>query len=178
MCPFKAMCPRSTPWQPARCYLQFAGLGAAKSYVTSGQLRALAVTSATREPALPDIPTVGEFVPGYEMSGWLGIGAPRNIRAEIVERLSKEITAGLSDPVVPARLAHSNHVPMPMKSAEFAKFVADETEKLGKCQRLISQLLPLHNRITDFCRQTANTLALSPPSTLDFAQTMNHNSLT
>jgi tripartite-type tricarboxylate transporter receptor subunit TctC len=116
--------------------LQFAGLSAAKPYVTSGQLRALAVASATREHALPDIPTIGEFVPGYAMNGWLGIGAPKNTRAEIVERLSKEITAGLSDPLVQARLAHSSHIPMPMTSTDFRKFVADETEKLGKLVRL------------------------------------------
>jgi tripartite-type tricarboxylate transporter receptor subunit TctC len=116
--------------------LQFAGLGAGKPYITSGQLRALAVGSARREQALPDVPTIGEFVPGYEMSAWLGIGAPKNTRTEIVERLSKEITAGLSDPVVQARLAHSNHIPMPMTSTEFGKFVADETEKLGKLVRL------------------------------------------
>ena len=116
--------------------LQFAGLGAAKPYIASGQLRALAVSSATREQTLPGIPAIGEFIPGYEMSGWLGIGAPRNVRPEIVERLSKEIAAGLADPGVQAGLAHSSHVPMPMTANEFRIFVADQTEKLGKVVKM------------------------------------------
>ena len=74
-------------------------------YIRAGKLRALAVTTATRSEALPDIPTVGEFVPGYEASAWFGIGAPKNTPAEIIDRLNKEINAGLADPKMKARLA-------------------------------------------------------------------------
>jgi tripartite-type tricarboxylate transporter receptor subunit TctC len=111
--------------------LQFSGLGAAMEYVKPGKVRALTVTTATRTEALPDIPTVGEFLPGYAAATWLGIGAPKNTPAEIVERLNKEINAGLADPNLKTRFAELGHVPMPMTSAEFGKFVAAETEKWG-----------------------------------------------
>ena len=74
-------------------------------HIRAGKLRALAVTTATRSEALPDIPTVGEFVPGYEASAWFGIGAPKNTPAEIIDKLNKEINAGLADPKIKARLA-------------------------------------------------------------------------
>jgi tripartite-type tricarboxylate transporter receptor subunit TctC len=104
-------------------------------YVRAGKLRALAVTSATRSELLPDIPTVGEFLPGYEASQWYGIGAPKGTPAEIVERLNREINAGLADPRLKARLADLGGVPMPMNPAAFGTLVADETEKWGKVIR-------------------------------------------
>jgi tripartite-type tricarboxylate transporter receptor subunit TctC len=104
-------------------------------YVRAGKLRALAVTSATRSELLPDIPTVGEFLPGYEASQWYGIGAPKGTPAEIVERLNREINAGLADPRLKARLADLGGVPMPMNPAEFGTLVAAETEKWGKVIR-------------------------------------------
>ncbi|HWF93483.1 MAG TPA: tripartite tricarboxylate transporter substrate binding protein [Xanthobacteraceae bacterium] len=105
------------------------------AYVRAGTLRALAVTSATRSELLPDIPTVGEFLPGYEASQWYGIGAPKSTPPEIVERLNRDINAGLADPKLKARLADLGGVPMPMSPAEFGKLVADETEKWGKVIR-------------------------------------------
>jgi tripartite-type tricarboxylate transporter receptor subunit TctC len=111
---------------------QFAGYGAAKEYVASGKLRALAVTSATRERGLPDVPTIGEFVRGYELTFWTGIGAPRNTSSDIVARLSREITASLSDSSVLAQLSETGHVPMPLAPAAFEKLVADETGRLRK----------------------------------------------
>jgi tripartite-type tricarboxylate transporter receptor subunit TctC len=105
------------------------------AYVRAGKLRALAVTSATRSDLLPDIPAVGEFLPGYEASQWYGIGAPKSTPAEIVERLNREINTGLADPKLKARLADLGGVPMPMSPAEFGKLVADETEKWGKVIR-------------------------------------------
>ena len=84
---------------------------------------------------LPDIPTVGEFVPGYEASGWDGIGAPKNTPAEIIDKLNQEINAVLADPKMKARLADLGAVPMPMTPAEFGKFIAAETEKWGKVIR-------------------------------------------
>jgi tripartite-type tricarboxylate transporter receptor subunit TctC len=104
-------------------------------YVKAGRLRALAVTSATRSAALPDIPTVGEFVPGYEGTAWFGIGAPKNTPIQIVDKLNGEVTAGLADPKIKERLADLGGVQMPMTPAEFGKLIADETEKWGKVVR-------------------------------------------
>jgi len=101
-------------------------------YAKIGKLRALAVTTATRSLALPDIPTVGEFVPGYEASSWHGVGVPKNTPAEIVEKLNKEINVGLTDPKINVRIAGLGGVPMPMLPADFGKLIADETEKWGK----------------------------------------------
>ena len=105
---------------------------AAIEYIRAGRLRALAVTTATRWDALPDIPTVGEFVPDYEASAWWGIGAPRNTTVEIIEKLNKEINAGLADPKIKARLADLGGSPLALSPAEFGKFITDETEKWGK----------------------------------------------
>jgi tripartite-type tricarboxylate transporter receptor subunit TctC len=101
-------------------------------YIRAGRLRALAVTTATRSNALPDIPTVGEFLPGYEASQWYGVGVPKNTPAEIVDKLNEATNAGLADPTIKARLADLGGVPMPMSPAEFGKFIADETEKWAK----------------------------------------------
>jgi len=101
-------------------------------YARTSRLRALAVTTATRSPALPDIPTVGDFVPDYEASSWHGVGVPKDTPAEIVEKLNREINAVLSDPKLKARLADLGGVPMPMTPPEFGKFIADETEKWAK----------------------------------------------
>jgi tripartite-type tricarboxylate transporter receptor subunit TctC len=104
--------------------------------IQSGKLRAIAVTSATGQATLPDIPTVAEFVPGYEASVRYGIGAPRNTPVEIIEKLNKEINEALADPKMKARLADLGAVPMPMTSAEFGSFIADETEKWAKVIRM------------------------------------------
>jgi tripartite-type tricarboxylate transporter receptor subunit TctC len=116
--------------------VNFSGPAAALEYITPGRLRALAVTTTMRSELLPDIPTIGEFVAGYEFNSWQGIGAPRNTPAEVVDKLNKEINAGLADPKVKARLAEMGYTPMPMTAAEFRKFVADETEKLAKVVKL------------------------------------------
>jgi tripartite-type tricarboxylate transporter receptor subunit TctC len=101
-------------------------------YIRTGKLRALAVTSATRSAALPEIPTMGEFVPGYAASGWYGIGAPKNTPTDIIDRLNKEINAALAEPKMKARLVDLGAVPMSMTPAEFGKFIASETGKWGK----------------------------------------------
>jgi tripartite-type tricarboxylate transporter receptor subunit TctC len=101
-------------------------------YIRSGTLRALAVTTAARSEALPDIPTVGEFVPGYEATSWFGVVAPKNTPNEIVDKLNKEINAFVADPNMKARLADLGTVPMPMTPAEFGKVLAEETEKWAK----------------------------------------------
>jgi tripartite-type tricarboxylate transporter receptor subunit TctC len=101
-------------------------------YIRTGKLRALAVTAATRSEALPDIPTVAEFVPGFEGSFWAGVGAPKNTPVEIIGRLNKEINAALADPVLKARFAELGSTVLPTSPAEFANFVADETAKWAK----------------------------------------------
>ena len=101
-------------------------------YVRAGKLRALAVTTATRSGLLSDIPTVSETVPGYEVSQWYGIGAPRNTPSEIIDKLNSEINAAIVNPNLKSRLADLGGMPMPMTIGEFAKFVSDETEKWAK----------------------------------------------
>jgi tripartite-type tricarboxylate transporter receptor subunit TctC len=100
--------------------------------IRAGKLRALAVTTATRSEALPDIPTVGEFVPGYEASTWQGLGAPKNTPVEIVDKLNKEINAGLIDPKVRARFADMGAAPFVGSPSGFGKFMTEETEKWAK----------------------------------------------
>jgi tripartite-type tricarboxylate transporter receptor subunit TctC len=109
---------------------------AALEFIRSGKLRALAVTTATRSEVLPDIPTVSEFVPGYEASQWYGIGAPKDTPPDVVATLNKEINAALADRKLRARLADLGGIPTPMTPADFAKLIADETEKWGKVVRV------------------------------------------
>jgi tripartite-type tricarboxylate transporter receptor subunit TctC len=101
-------------------------------YIRTNKVRALAVTSATRLDALPDVPTVGEFMAGYEASIWYGVGVPRNTPAEIIEKLNNEINASLTDAKLKARFSDLGGVPMSMSAAEFSKHIADETEKWAK----------------------------------------------
>ena len=112
--------------------ITFNPLPSSLNFINTGKLHALAVTSATRQAVLPDVPTVGEFVPGYEGNAWFGIGAPKNTPKEIVDKLNSEINAGLADPKLSARLIDLGGVPMAVTPAEFGKFIADETEKWGK----------------------------------------------
>jgi tripartite-type tricarboxylate transporter receptor subunit TctC len=104
-------------------------------YIRAGRLRALAVTAATRSEVLPGIPTVGEFVPDYEASTWYGVGAPKATPAEIVEKLNKEINAGLADPNMKTRLADLGGTVLAGSPADFGKLIAEETEKWGKVVR-------------------------------------------
>jgi len=105
------------------------------AYIRAGKLRALAVTTATRSELLPEVPSVNEFVPGYEASQWYGIGAPKSTPAEIVAKLNQEINAALADPRLKARFTDLGGVPTPMTPTEFGKLIADETEKWGKVIR-------------------------------------------
>jgi len=104
-------------------------------YIKAGALRALAVTTATRAEALPDIPTVGEFVPGYEASTWFGIVAPTNTPTEIIEKLNNAINAGLADPKIKARLAEMGGMLLAGSPADFGKLIAEETDKWGQVIR-------------------------------------------
>jgi tripartite-type tricarboxylate transporter receptor subunit TctC len=105
------------------------------SHIRAGKVRPLAVTTATRLEVLPDVPTVGDFVPGYEASGWYGIAAPKNTPAEIVVRLNSEVNAALADPRVKASFADVGTAVLPGSPADFGKLLADDTEKWGKVIR-------------------------------------------
>jgi tripartite-type tricarboxylate transporter receptor subunit TctC len=133
--PYRSSAPALTDLLGGQVQMMFSPLPSSIEYVRAGKLRALAVTSAARSAALPDIPTVGDFVPGYEATTFFGIGAPKNTPAEIVDRLNKEINAGLADPGLMARLADLGSMPMPMTPVECGKLVADETEKWAKVIR-------------------------------------------
>jgi tripartite-type tricarboxylate transporter receptor subunit TctC len=115
--------------------LVFSPISQSIGAIRAGQLRALAVTTATRQATLPGTPAVAEFVPGYEASGWYGIGAPRSTPAEITARLGKEINAALAEPKITAQLGDVGAVPMPMTPAEFGQFLATETDKWSKLIR-------------------------------------------
>jgi tripartite-type tricarboxylate transporter receptor subunit TctC len=107
----------------------FAPISSSVEYVRAGNLRALAVTTTKRASALPDVPPLGDFVPGYEMSAWYGIVAPKKTPDEIIDRLNKAINAGLGDPGTTARLSALGSTALPVSPADFGKFIADETEK-------------------------------------------------
>jgi len=110
----------------------------AQEYIKTGKVRGLAVTSATRSEALPDVPTMGEFVPGYEASTWYGVGAPKGTSTELIEKLRKEIDAVVAEPNVKTRLVGLGLQPMSLTSAEFGKFIADQTDKWAKVIRAAS----------------------------------------
>jgi tripartite-type tricarboxylate transporter receptor subunit TctC len=112
--------------------VMFDTLATSIEHIRAGKLRALAVTSATRSEVLPDIPTVSDFVPGYEGTGWQGIGAPRNTPAEIIDKLNKEINAGLADPRMKARIADFGYTVFASSPADFSTFIAAYTEKWAK----------------------------------------------
>ena len=112
-----------------RVQVMFDTLASSIEHIKAGRLRALGLTTATRSPALPDLPTVGEFVPGYAASGWQGIGAPRDTPAAIIEDLNAAIAAGLADPQMKARIAQLGGVALPGSPADFARLVADDTGK-------------------------------------------------
>jgi tripartite-type tricarboxylate transporter receptor subunit TctC len=110
----------------------FDGISSSIEHIRAGKLRALGVSPAVRTEALPDVPTVGEFLPGYEASGWTGIGAPQGTPADIIDLLNREIRAGLADPKINARLADLGNVAYAMSAADFGKLLVAETEKWGK----------------------------------------------
>jgi tripartite-type tricarboxylate transporter receptor subunit TctC len=112
--------------------VMFPSMSSSIEYVRTGKLRALAVTTATRSDALPQVSTVSDFVPGFEATLWTGIGAPKNTPADIVDKLNREINAGLADPTIKARLADLGGTPLVGSPADFGKLIADETEKWAK----------------------------------------------
>jgi tripartite-type tricarboxylate transporter receptor subunit TctC len=133
--PYRGLAPALNNLLGGQVQVTFASMASSIEHVRAGTLRALAVTTATRSEMLPDVPTVGEFVPGYEASTWSGVGAPKATPAEIVEKLNKAVEAALDDPNMKARLVDLGGTPMPMTPADFGKFIADETEKWAKVIR-------------------------------------------
>jgi len=127
--PYRGGGPALTDLIAGQVQVYFPTTASSIGYISAGSLRALAVTAATRAQVLPGIPTVGEFVPGYEASYWNGIGAPKATPAEIVEKLNKEINSGLADPKLKARLADLGGDELALSPAGFGKLIADETEK-------------------------------------------------
>jgi tripartite-type tricarboxylate transporter receptor subunit TctC len=115
--------------------VMFATMPTSIEHLRAGKLRALAVTAATRLDALPNVPTVGDFLPGYEVSAWQGVGAPKNTPAEIIAKLNTEINAGLADPKIKARFADLGGTALVGSPAEFGRLIAQETEKWGKVIR-------------------------------------------
>jgi tripartite-type tricarboxylate transporter receptor subunit TctC len=133
--PYRGGAPALTDLIGGQVQLMFISAGASIEHVRAGKLRPLAISSTTRSEAMPDVPTVSEAVPGYEMSSWFGIGAPRSVPADVIDKLNKEINAGLADPEIKARLADADAAPFIVSPAEFGKFISDETEKWGKVIR-------------------------------------------
>jgi tripartite-type tricarboxylate transporter receptor subunit TctC len=133
--PYRGGAPALTDLLSGQVQVMFATTSLLIEYVRAGSLRGLALTAATRSEALPGIPTVGEYVPGYEAMQWYGIGAPKNTPAGIVDRLNREINAVLAEPSLKARLADMGGTPLPGSPADFGKLIADETEKWGRVIR-------------------------------------------
>jgi tripartite-type tricarboxylate transporter receptor subunit TctC len=127
--PYRGLAPALTDLIGGQLQVMFGALPSSIEYIKAGRVRALAVTTAKRSEALPDLPTVGEFMPGYEASNWYGVGAPRNTPAEIVDKLNKAINAGLADPKIRGRFAELGGTVLPGSPADFGKLIADETEK-------------------------------------------------
>jgi tripartite-type tricarboxylate transporter receptor subunit TctC len=133
--PYRGQGPALTDLLGGDVQVLFATAPGTTDYIRTGKLRALAVTSAARAEVLPELPTVADFVPGYEASQWYGLAAPRNTPAEIVGRLNTEINAAITDPGMKARLAALGGEPLPGTSAEFGRLIADETDKWAKVVR-------------------------------------------
>jgi tripartite-type tricarboxylate transporter receptor subunit TctC len=129
---YRGSAPALTDLLGGQVQVYFAPISACIEYVRTGKLRALAVTTATRSAALPNAPPLGDFVPGYEMSAWYGIGAPKNTPVAIVDRLNSEINSGLADPGMIARLSSLGSSAFPVSPSSFGKFIAAETEKWAK----------------------------------------------
>jgi tripartite-type tricarboxylate transporter receptor subunit TctC len=136
--PYRGAAPAITDLLSGQVQVLFISPLVSIEHIKTGRLRALAVTTAMRSDALPGIPTMGEFVPGYEASTWYGVGAPKATPAEIVDKLNKEINAGLADPKMQARLADFGGTPLVVSPGDFAKLITAETEKWGKVIRALN----------------------------------------
>ncbi len=132
---YKGSAPSLSDLLGGQVQVSFATMPASIEFIRSGRLRALAVTTATRSLALPDVPCVGEFVPGYEVSTWYGLSARMGTPADVIDKINKEINAALADPTMKARLADLGGIPIAGSPGDFGKLIADETEKWAKVIR-------------------------------------------
>jgi tripartite-type tricarboxylate transporter receptor subunit TctC len=130
--PYRGQGPALADLLAGQVHVMFPNIVVSIEHIRAGSLRALAVTTATRLDVLPDVPTVGDFVPSYEASTWYGLGAPTNTPADILDKLNKEINAALADPKMKARISEMGATPFVSSPGDFGKFIADETEKWGK----------------------------------------------
>jgi tripartite-type tricarboxylate transporter receptor subunit TctC len=130
--PYRGAAPALTDLLGGEVHVMFDNLPSSIEHVRAGRLRPLAVTTTARLEALPDIPTVAEFVPGFETSAWAGIGAPKNTPVEIIGQLNREINAVLADPKIKARIADLGGLVLALSPAEYARRLAEETEKWAK----------------------------------------------
>jgi tripartite-type tricarboxylate transporter receptor subunit TctC len=133
--PYRGSAPMVTDLLGGQVQVAFDNLPASIEHIRAGKLRPLAVTTATRSEALPNIPTMSEFLPGYEASAWIAVGVPSGTPAEIVNKLNKEINAGLADPKIRARIADIGGTVLAGSAAEVGKLIAEETEKWAKVIR-------------------------------------------
>jgi tripartite-type tricarboxylate transporter receptor subunit TctC len=130
--PYRGAAPALTDLLGGQVHLMFDNMPSSIEHIRAGRLRPLAVTATARLEGLPDVPTVADFLPGFETSAWAGIGAPKNTPAEIIDQLNRETNAALADPKLKARVADLGGMVFPLSPAEYAKRVAEETEKWGK----------------------------------------------
>jgi tripartite-type tricarboxylate transporter receptor subunit TctC len=130
--PYRGGAPALTDLIGGQVQVTFADIASSIEQVKAGKLRALAVTTTVRSETLPDLPPIADYLPGYDASGWFGIAAPKNTPADLIERLNKEINAGLADPKIKARYAELGATVYAGSPAAFRRFIQDETEKWGK----------------------------------------------
>jgi tripartite-type tricarboxylate transporter receptor subunit TctC len=130
--PYRGTTPALTDLLAGQAQVMFDVTPSSTPHIKAGKLRALAVTTATRADVLPEIPVMGDFVPGYEASGWTGLGAPKDAPAAIIGMLNREVNAGLAEPAIKTRIADLGGTVLPISPAEFSKLITDETEKWGK----------------------------------------------
>jgi tripartite-type tricarboxylate transporter receptor subunit TctC len=133
--PYRGTAPALTDLVGGQVHVIFDSVVSSIAFIRSGKLRPLAVTSRSRLAALPDVPAAAEFVPGYEATGWMGVGAPRNTPAEVIGKLNREINAGLANANIKARIAELGYPPVPSSPAEFGALIAADVEKWAKVIR-------------------------------------------
>ena len=133
--PYQGAAPALTDLLGGRAQVMFEAMPTLVGYIKSGKLRALAVTTAARSPVFPDLPTIGEFLPGYDASVWFGVAAPKQTPSDIVELLNREINAGLADPALSARLGNVGGTPLKGSSADFEKLFVGDSEKWTKVMK-------------------------------------------
>jgi tripartite-type tricarboxylate transporter receptor subunit TctC len=144
--PYRGAAPAVTDLLAGQVQVMFDNLPTSLEYIKAGKLRPLAVTTAVRAEALPDVPTLSEFVRGYEVSSWFGVGAPKGVPAEIVNELNKEINAALADPKLKARIADMSSTPLPMTPGEFVNHIGKETEKWARVVKFSGSPMPSAER--------------------------------